>query len=81
MPYYVQDFKFQTSTTTQYGEQTAHNHDRSIQFTKDALDWLVNTFHWPRAAIELGKFKSGQNKPAVGREFKWNEPAKKWVKV
>lgn len=80
MTYYVQEFKYQNGSTILYGEQTEHNHNKSNQFTTDALDWLVTNARWPRAAIEIGKFKSGQGKPGQGKEFKWTAAVNKWVK-
>jgi hypothetical protein len=76
--YYVQEIKYQNGNTTIYAEQGPHNHDRSIQFTKDALDWLVTNARWKREEIEIGKFMKVQGAPAGGKEFKWE--TSRWVK-
>ena len=78
--YYTQTFRYQKGNTVFYGEQTEHNHDKSNEFSKAALDWLVANANWPKAEIETEKFKSGQSKPAAGKELAWNNATKKWVK-
>lgn len=81
--YYVQDFKYtnpanrKTGDATMYGEESAHDHARAVQFTVDATAWLVNKFHWPSGSIEAGKFMSKQPAPAEGHKLTWN--GKNWV--
>ena len=59
-----------------WAEQDAHNHDKSIDFSKFAKDWLVANADWPRGKIREGKFKSGQSTHAAGKELKSTGNAK-----
>src|SRR3546814_18241678 len=53
--FYVQEFKCGNGNTTFYGEQTEHNHGKSNEFSKAAIDWLVKNAKWAKTAIESGK--------------------------
>ena len=79
--YYVQNFNYDepggnNRDSTCYGEQDAHNHNRSIQFSKDIKAYLTSG---GCTNINPGNFLSNQNKPAAGNEFKWSTALKKWV--
>ncbi len=62
-----------------WATQNEHNHTKSNEFSKAALDWLVSNAKWPRAKIRAGKYKSSQSSHDVGKELSWN--GKKWVKA
>lgn len=64
-----------------WAQQDEHNHDKSNEFSKGAIDWLVANASWPRAKIRAGKFKSNQSSHAAGKELTWNSKAKKWTKA
>ncbi len=78
--YYVQDFSNTANGAqiTAYGEQGAHDHDKSNQFTVDIQSCLVTTGNWKVADIRQGKFQSGQSKSAMGKLFVWKN--NKWVR-
>src|SRR3546814_19089715 len=72
--FYVQEFKCGNGNTTFYGEQTEHNHGKSNEFSKAAIDWLVKNAKWAKTDIESGTFKSGQNKPSGGaKPLEWQK--------
>src|SRR3546814_17223075 len=72
--YYVQEFKCGNGNTVFYGEQTEHNHGKSNEFSKAAIDWLVKNAKWAKTDIESGKFKSGQNKQSGGaKQLEWKK--------
>jgi len=80
--YLVQEFKWgKEGNTVFYGQQDEHNHKKSNEFTKAALDWLESKAKWPRKEIEQGKFMSNQSKAPNGKELKWDEKKKKWSKA
>lgn len=79
MSYLTQQFKYAKGDTWFFAEQTKHNHDRSNEFTKAALAWLVSNASWPREEIETGHFASNQSSHPDGKQLKWD--GKKWNKV
>lgn len=64
-----------------WARQDEHNHDKSNEFSKDAIDWLVSNAAWPRAKIRAGKFKSNQSSHDDGKELAWDAKAKSWKKA
>lgn len=76
--YLVQKFECGTGNTVFFAQQDEHNHDKSNEFSKAAIDWLVKNAQWPKSDIELGKFMSNQSSHPAGKELKWD--GKKWKK-
>jgi hypothetical protein len=64
-----------------WARQDEHNHDKSNEFSKAALDWLVANAGWPRAKIRAGKFKSSQSSHDDGKELEWDAKKKAWQKA
>lgn len=80
--YLVQKFECGQGNTIFYAQQDEHNHKKSNEFSKAAIDWLVKNAKWPKAEISAGKFMSNQNKPTTGgKELTWDDKGKKWVKA
>ena len=81
--YLVQKFEYPDAggDTVFYAKQDEHNHEKSVEFSKSAIDWLVKKAKWPKAKIRQGKFMSSQGKPKEGKELKWDAKAKKFVKA
>lgn len=82
--YYTQNFSWgATGTTTCFGRQDAHNHERSNKFTKDIKDWLATNANWtPVDSIRCSAFQSHQTtQPTAAKEFRWNDAQKKWLKI
>ena len=63
------------------GSRTSITNKKSNEFTKAALDWLESKAKWPRKEIEQGKFMSNQSKAPAGKELKWDDKKKKWLKA
>lgn len=64
-----------------WAQQDDHNHDKSNEFSKAAIDWLVANAKWPRVKIRAGKYKSNQSNHSDGKELQWKAKSKKWVKA
>lgn len=62
-----------------WAQQDEHNHTKSNEFSKAALDWLASNAGWPRGKIRAGKYKSNQSSHDAGKELRWD--GKKWVKA
>ena len=76
MPYYTQDARVGDRTFRFYGAQTAHNHNRGIEFSKAIKDLCVLSFG---DEPELGHFASNQSSVPTGGdriiELKWRNNA------
>ncbi|WP_299161868.1 hypothetical protein [uncultured Tenacibaculum sp.] len=74
--YNVQNFTYDgPGDSLCYGKQDDHNHYKANKFTIDVTAYLQSQ---GIQNIHAGPFKSHQNKPSLGKEFKWNGNA--WVK-
>ena len=76
--YYTQSFQNNNDAkhpvVWYYGAYTKHDHDKSNQFSVNAMDDLIAHHNWKREDIYTGHFASGQSKPpATGTELKWKQ--------
>lgn len=77
--YNVQNFTYDgPGDSLCYGLQDDHNHEKAVKFTTDVTIYLKDQ---GCKNIIAGPFRSHQPKPAEGKEFKWNEKTKTWVRV
>jgi hypothetical protein len=77
--YYTQTFTgSEGQSIAAYGRMGDHDHDQSIQFAKDIKVYLIGQ-GW--TGVDAKNFKKKQSKPAYGKEFKWDQSKKKWVKA
>jgi len=65
MAYYTQDATVGTEVNRFYAEQSAHNHETGIEFSK-AIKAIMKATYGQTADIELGHFASNQSKVPTG---------------
>lgn len=76
--YYVQKFTYDGPGESKcYGAMGAHDHDSSVKFSVDVKAYLQDK---GLKNVVGGPFLSNQPAPADGKEFKWDEKSKHWVK-
>ena len=74
--YYTQDATVGTEVNRFYADQSAHDHETGVDFSK-AIKEIMKVTYGKDAKIELGKFFSSQSKiPAGGKrvvQLKWKK--------